>query len=140
MSATSAFAGPGPGRYTSRFLTLAAFSSMNRRRSSTLLDALAHQQAEDAVRLPGVDVGLFQVVRILGDDHPAQRADLGVHRRLPKLTRVHLAQPLEALDAQPLAAQIANRGCDLEQVVQLHPLAVLGPQHEPRRRRPARGA
>ena len=49
------------------------------------LDLLAHEHGEYLV---GLD-------RVL-DAYAAQRARLGIHRRLPQLVRVHLAEALEA--------------------------------------------
>src|SRR5262249_4398664 len=56
------------------------------------LHLVAHEGGEDLVGL----------VRVL-DLHLQQRARLGVHRRLPELRRVHLAETLVALDLETLA-------------------------------------
>src|SRR5438093_13092677 len=55
------------------------------------LDVLAHQLREDLVGQGGV-------LRV----DPKQGPGLGVHRRLPELVGVHLAEALEALDGQIL--------------------------------------
>ncbi len=55
------------------------------------LDLLAHEHREDLVGLGGVL-----------DVDPQQRPRLRVHRRLPELVGVHLAEALEALDGQVL--------------------------------------
>src|SRR4030095_4986939 len=58
------------------------------------LHLLAHEDREDALRLDDV------LVR-----HAQQCAGLGVHRRLPELVRIHLAEALVALDHDVLLAQ-----------------------------------
>ncbi len=60
-------------------------------KSRARLDLLAHELGEHVVRLGGVV-----------DVHPQQRARGGVHRRLPELVGVHLAEALEALDGEVL--------------------------------------
>src|SRR6476620_3099319 len=61
------------------------------------LDPLAHELHEDVVRDPG------------GLDLDAQkRARRGVHRRLPELFGVHLAEALEALDVEVLDVELLD--------------------------------
>src|SRR3954463_5717142 len=58
------------------------------------LDQIAHQLREDAI-------GLFH----LFDLHLEKVATLRIHRRLPELLRVHLAQAFVALELEALATE-----------------------------------
>src|SRR5262249_19483701 len=86
------------------------------------LDQVAHERREDLIRLDAVL-----------DLHLEERARRRVHRRLPQLLRVHLAQTLVPLDGEPLPAHLLDRlGERLEQLVLLALRAAL--HHERRRR------
>src|SRR5204863_9430820 len=61
------------------------------------LDPLAHEPGEDLVGLGGV-------VDLDPQEHPR----LGVHRRVPELVGVHLAEALEPLDAQVLDRELLD--------------------------------
>src|SRR5213593_1910924 len=83
---------PAAGRASARASDVEVFDV-----EGILLDELAarlhgipHKNGEDLVRLDGV-----------GDVDLEKAAGLGVHRGLPELRRVHLAQPLVALDRDP---------------------------------------
>src|ERR1051325_1109130 len=68
------------------------------------LHFVAHQHAEDLV-------GGHRVL----DAHAQQAAALGVHRRLPELIGVHLAEALVALDGEALLGareELLQRGLD----------------------------
>src|SRR6185503_9996524 len=60
-------------------------------------DLLAHQHREDRV-------GLFRVLDLGAEERPRLR----VHRRLPELIGVHLAEALEALDRHVLAVHLLD--------------------------------
>src|SRR5271167_2045467 len=62
------------------------------------LDLVAHQRAEDFLS--------FLARRNL---HPQHRPRLRVHRGLPELPRIHLAQPLVALDVDALLSRAEHR-------------------------------
>ncbi len=79
---------------TSRFCTLRASDLMKSLRGA---DLLAHQHREDLVGGRG----------ILAVD-PQQGPRLGVHRRLPELVGVHLAEALEPLDGQVLDVEFLD--------------------------------
>ncbi|MBG9887331.1 hypothetical protein ABE10_12570, partial [Bacillus toyonensis] len=72
------------------------------------LDVLSHQHAEDLVGRRGIV-----------DGHLAERPRGVVHRRLPQLLGVHLAQALVALDAGVLRDPLAVREAVLQQGVAL---------------------
>ena len=76
-------------RQMSRLLTLSALSSMNLRRGST-------SSPISVEKMMSASYGVL-------DPHLQQRARLRVHRRLPELLRVHLAEALVALDLEALA-------------------------------------
>src|SRR2546426_6666454 len=81
------------------------------------LHVLAHEDAEHAVGLCGVlQRDLLQ--------HPGLR----VHRRIPELLGIHLAEPLESLDLELLVAVLASQLLEGPIVVHVVVLAVdLGP-------------
>src|SRR5207237_4884039 len=62
------------------------------------LDPLPHQRAEHLVRFTGI-----------GHLHPEKGARLWIHGRFPELLRVHLTEPLEALDSHVLCLPIARK-------------------------------
>src|SRR3954447_17131590 len=60
-------------------------------------DLLAHEHREDGVRHRGVI-----------DLRPEKRSGLRVHRRLPELVGIHLAEALEALHGDVLAVHLLD--------------------------------
>src|SRR5215217_1428597 len=86
------------------------------------LDLVAHEHREDAVRAGGVV-----------DANPSEGAVAGVHRRLAQLVGVHLAEPLEALQADALLGDAQHR---VAQLLEGERLLQRVPEPDRERRRP----
>ena len=78
------------------------------------LDIISHQGAEDSFRL-----------RRIGDRNLKERTGLRVHRGLPELSGIHLAQALVALDPQASPSQLKDELLQLEDTLHLRLLLSL---------------
>src|SRR5215216_2910104 len=85
------------------------------------LDAVAHQHREDLVGR----------ARVVDADH-LKRPVLGGHRGVEELVGVHLAEPLEALERNAVAADLEHPGTEL---LERERVALLLAEHDVERRR-----
>ena len=86
------------------------------------LDLVAHQHRESQVRRG-------RVLHLDADQHPVGR----VHRRLPEILGVHLAEALEAPDLDPVLGEVESLRAQALEGVGLAPLAA---ERDPERWRP----